>query len=138
MIIREERIGNQRLLLGDCLAVMPTLGRFDAVVTDPPYGIGISSTADKSRRQVASVDTQSRSSTMTARLIPQPFLDCPRSADRGVQTISEAACQRAEGCWHGTSWAICQTWVTALRNVEFAWHSRTGKADMAFAALGRA
>ena len=41
MILREERIGNQRLLLGDCLAVMPTLGRFDAVVTDPPYGIGI-------------------------------------------------------------------------------------------------
>ena len=39
-ILREERIGNQRLLLGDCLQVMPTLGRFDAVVTDPPYGIG--------------------------------------------------------------------------------------------------
>ena len=38
-IIREERIGNQRLILGDCLEVMPTLGRFDAVVTDPPYGI---------------------------------------------------------------------------------------------------
>ena len=39
-IIREERIGNQRLILGDCLQVMPTLGRFDAVVTDPPYGLG--------------------------------------------------------------------------------------------------
>lgn len=39
-IIREERIGGQRLILGDCLEVMPTLGRFDAVVTDPPYGIG--------------------------------------------------------------------------------------------------
>lgn len=40
MIVREERIGGQRLILGDCLAVMPTLGRFDAVVTDPPYGLG--------------------------------------------------------------------------------------------------
>ena len=39
-ILREERIGNQRLLLGDCLQVMGALGRFDAVVTDPPYGIG--------------------------------------------------------------------------------------------------
>jgi len=38
-ILREERIGNQRLILGDCLQVMPTLGRFDAVVTDPPYGM---------------------------------------------------------------------------------------------------
>lgn len=41
-ILREERIGNQRLILGDCLSVMPTLGRFDAVVTDSPYGIGFS------------------------------------------------------------------------------------------------
>ena len=39
MIIREERIGGQRLILGDCLQVMPGLGMFDAVVTDPPYGI---------------------------------------------------------------------------------------------------
>ena len=39
--MREERIGNQRLILGDCLEVMPTLGRVDAVVTDPPYGIGM-------------------------------------------------------------------------------------------------
>lgn len=42
-ILREERIGGQRLLLGDCLKVMPTLGRFDAVVTDPPYGIDYAS-----------------------------------------------------------------------------------------------
>jgi len=40
MIVKEERIGNQRLLLGDCLQVMPLLGRFDACITDPPYGIG--------------------------------------------------------------------------------------------------
>lgn len=39
MIVKEERIGGQRLILGDCLEVMPELGRFDAVVTDPPYGI---------------------------------------------------------------------------------------------------
>lgn len=48
MILRDERIGNQRLILGDCLQVMPLLGRFDAVVTDPPYGIGI---ADNPVRQ---------------------------------------------------------------------------------------
>ncbi len=38
-ILREERIGPHRLILGDCLEVMPGLGRVDAVVTDPPYGI---------------------------------------------------------------------------------------------------
>jgi len=40
MIQREERIGGQRLILGDCLEVMPLLDKVDAVVTDPPYGIG--------------------------------------------------------------------------------------------------
>jgi len=30
-------------ILGDCIEVLPALGRFDACVTDPPYGIGASS-----------------------------------------------------------------------------------------------
>lgn len=35
---RIEVIGGQTLILGDCLDVMPGLGRFDLVATDPPYG----------------------------------------------------------------------------------------------------
>lgn len=38
MTWREEVIGDCRLILGDCLEVLPTLGNVDAVVTDPPYG----------------------------------------------------------------------------------------------------
>lgn len=33
-------IGNATLYLGDCRDVLPTLGKVDAVVTDPPYGLG--------------------------------------------------------------------------------------------------
>jgi len=36
---REEQIGDCRLILADCREVLPTLGKVDAVVTDPPYGI---------------------------------------------------------------------------------------------------
>ena len=38
--MRTEIIGDATLYLGDCREVLPTLGRVDAVVTDPPYGIG--------------------------------------------------------------------------------------------------
>ena len=38
----EEIIGECRLILGDCLEILPTLGKVDAVVTDPPYGIAYS------------------------------------------------------------------------------------------------
>lgn len=37
--MRKEIIGNCELYLGDCREVIPTLGKVDAVVTDPPYGI---------------------------------------------------------------------------------------------------
>ncbi len=33
-------IGNAELWLGDCREILPTLPKHDAVVTDPPYGIG--------------------------------------------------------------------------------------------------
>jgi DNA modification methylase len=37
---RCEQIGDATLYLGDCRDVLPTLSGVDAVVTDPPYGIG--------------------------------------------------------------------------------------------------
>ncbi len=40
--IRVERIGLATLYLADCMEVLPTLDRVDAVITDPPYGIGAS------------------------------------------------------------------------------------------------
>lgn len=34
------QIGAATLYLGDCLEILPTLPKADAVITDPPYGIG--------------------------------------------------------------------------------------------------
>ena len=39
-LISEIIIGDATLYLGDCLEILPTLGKVDAVVMDPPYGNG--------------------------------------------------------------------------------------------------
>ena len=38
--MRTETIGDATLYHGDCLEILPTLGKVDAVVTDPPYASG--------------------------------------------------------------------------------------------------
>ena len=38
--MRIETIGNATLYMGDCREILPTLPKVDAVITDPPYGIG--------------------------------------------------------------------------------------------------
>jgi|TARA_R110002124_G_scaffold125491_1_gene284719 DNA modification methylase len=52
-IIREERIGDCRLIQGDCLEVMLLLGKVDACVTDPPYGIGEGNAKGQTRGKMA-------------------------------------------------------------------------------------
>lgn len=34
------QIGNATLYLGDCMDILPTLPKVDAVITDPPFGVG--------------------------------------------------------------------------------------------------
>lgn len=51
--MREEIIGDARLILGDCREVLPTLGEFDCLLTDPPYGIGEAAGKNLSRVSAA-------------------------------------------------------------------------------------
>lgn len=37
---RCEVIGDATLYLGDCMDILPTLPKVDAVITDPPFGVG--------------------------------------------------------------------------------------------------
>ena len=43
MQMNRDKIETEKytLYLGDCLDVLPTLPKVDAVITDPPYGKGI-------------------------------------------------------------------------------------------------
>jgi DNA modification methylase len=47
--MKVETIGRATLYLGDCRDILPTLPKVDAVVTDPPYGIGESAGKAKTR-----------------------------------------------------------------------------------------
>ena len=38
--MRVETIGDATLYLGDCRDILPTLGKVDHIITDPPYGAG--------------------------------------------------------------------------------------------------
>lgn len=48
---REDLADGVTLYLGDCRDILPTLGPVDAVVTDPPYGIGFAAQPTKWQRR---------------------------------------------------------------------------------------
>lgn len=54
---RKEIIGRAELYLGDCRDILPTLPKVDAVVTDPPFGIGFAGQPTKWQRRAGAVAT---------------------------------------------------------------------------------
>ena len=50
MTVEMVTIGDATLYLGDCMEVLPTLGKVDAVITDPPYGINFAAMPTKWQR----------------------------------------------------------------------------------------
>lgn len=49
-MVKWVEIGDCKLALGDCRDILPTLGPVDAVVTDPPYGIGFAAQPTRYQR----------------------------------------------------------------------------------------
>lgn len=47
------QIGDATLYLGDCMEVLPTLGKVDAVITDPPYGVLDEAWDDMDQRELS-------------------------------------------------------------------------------------
>ena len=76
-IKKDVTIGDCRLILGDCLEVMPLLGKVDAVVTDPPYGIGFAAQPTKWQRRAGMV-AKTWDDDLPAAVVELPMLadDC--------------------------------------------------------------
>jgi site-specific DNA-methyltransferase (adenine-specific)/modification methylase len=54
----KEVIGNATLYCGDCMDIMPTLGKVDAVVTDPPYGINMAANPVRQKHEKMDWDAE--------------------------------------------------------------------------------
>jgi DNA modification methylase len=137
---RVEHIGDATLHLGDCLDIMPTLGKFDAVVTDPPYGIGESSKKAASRALLAAVKDYGEFNW-----------DSKPASDAAIDALREASQHQIifggnyftlppTSCWlvwdkkNGkTDFADCElAWTNlakAVRRIEWLWHGMIRKGD---------
>ena len=76
-------IGDCTLYLGDCREVLPTLGRVDAVVTDPPYGVGFSGKVTKhsdNSGTASYLDTEENFRAVILPTIKQAILKATRGA----------------------------------------------------------
>ena len=127
---REEHIGDCRLILGDCLEVMPTLGKVDAVVTDPPYGIkqaggfsGAGCCLCERRQYEGDWDDN--------RPTPETFKAILSASDShiiwGGQYFADLLPPRGKWLW----WDKCQTMPT-YGDGELAWTTLSGNAPKKF------
>lgn len=111
MTYREETIGRARLILGDCRDVLPTLGKVDAVVTDPPYGIGIA--ANPVRQAHAKLDWDAAPPS------PELIASCIEAGDRAIVWGGNYFGLPAVQCF--LVWDKLQPQDFSLAMVEQAW-----------------
>lgn len=79
-------IGDATLYLGDCIDILPTLGKVDVVITDPPYGIGErSGTISKKRNKNNYVSFQDTPELIKNEIVPR-FIKALSISDRGLVT----------------------------------------------------
>ncbi len=95
----KETIGNAELWLGDCLEILPTLPKVDAVITDPPYSEYVHSKARQGRRSLTADGFMASYS---------------RAAELGFPAITE---EQRSGCAKVFADG-CRRWVAVFSDVE--------------------
>lgn len=106
-VSRIERIGDATLYLGDCLEILPTLGRVDHVICDPPYEQLMHDLHASTRLRRTDGGNERVPLTFDGiDKIRGPFLDWARS--------------------------YCGGWLLTFCNVEGVWHWRSALVDRGF------
>jgi len=117
-------IGNATLYLGDCMDILPTLPKVDAVITDPPYGIGIAKALNRGKGKLAAARVYAESD----------WDDSPPDDELLRLTLAQAkwAC-----IWGGNYFRLdpSRTWLVwdkmlrgqDMADCELAWTNFTGK-----------
>jgi site-specific DNA-methyltransferase (adenine-specific)/modification methylase len=134
------RIGDATLYLGDCLDILPTIGPVDAVVTDPPYGIGF----DRENLSMSCgmrVDGSQRKYNKWQRPMPKGYetKEWDTAPNRSTfETIRKAS--RHQIIWGGNyfdlpitgGWLVWDKMVTmtSLSKCELAWTSCLGHIEI--------
>lgn len=105
-------IGNATLYLGDCMDILPTLPKVDAVITDPPYGIGFAAQPTKWQRRAGQA--------------PESWNDDPAAALPGVLNLGAIQC-----VWGGNYYELppSRGWLSwfkpdappSMASLELAW-----------------
>lgn len=122
---RVEQIGAATLYLGDCREILPTLGRVDAVVTDPPYGIGFLKGAGGKGLQAKTRPLRDAVIGDDAPFDPTPFLDFPEVLMWGADHFST---RLPHGRWLAWNKLGKMESFDSFSDVEFAWLNRIGAA----------
>lgn len=140
--MREEVIGDCRLILGDCMDILPSLGKVDAVITDPPYGIGES--AGKAKTRTSGLSSKLRNAQIYRRdygdddwddaPVPDELMALVRAAGKwniifggNYYHLPPAKCWLVWDKLNGdTDFADCElAWTNlpkAVRRIQFLWN----------------
>jgi site-specific DNA-methyltransferase (adenine-specific) len=123
-------IGNATLYHGDCLEILPTLPKVDAVVTDPPYGMGYRSNHNSSRVGAGAAMTRKDGDFSPIHGDDAPFNPSPLLALQ-IPSIIWGANYFSNQLPSGTRWLVWdklagKTPVPCGSDVELAWTSTKG------------
>lgn len=117
---RVETIGRATLYLGDCRDILPTLPKVDAVVTDPPYGLGIAANPVRQKHEKLDWDAAPPSNELIAACIGKS----DKAIVWGGNYFSLPPTQRV------LVWDKLQPADFSLAMIEMAWTNLTGPAKM--------